>query len=614
MTAKPSGAGSSIHTGGPRGVGEKLSLVVAVQRRIVPTYDFLVQHQRAVGQLLFPVAAIVQPLTKHPEDFAVEARDRSEVPDQRGRSLSGSVRPFGASICSAVGRLQVECLLLPRSRGRAAPRACILPLRQNVSSGIVNAALLNLRLIETTKRLRAGRLVFRTMEVTQFVHEGLGNSSYLVDLGGGEAIVVDPDRTARRYLEAADRKNLKVVGALETHVHADFVTGAIEVATATDATIYNPKDSAATYAHHPVGGGDGMRVGEAEIEIIAAPGHTPEHVAYVVRVPGHEPVLFSGGSMIVGGAARSDLLTPEQTEPLSRAQYRTLREAFRGLPDSTLLYPTHGGGSFCSAGGGDARASTLGEQKVMNPALREMSEDEFVEWFPSTFPSVPNYYWKMRAINQAGPRLRRDIAEPKPLDVHHIEAAGRRGVIVDVRQPEEYLAGHIPGSLANPYRDVFGVWMGWLVELGTPLAFVCDGQPLEQVIDECLLVGHEELAAVLDGGFAAWEKAGLPVASDPFLSPVEARKKIVEGVAILDVREPDEWAQSRIEDAVHIPLGVLEKRVAEVPRDRPVLAYCGAGMRSTSAASILERAGIETVMSIRGGFDAWQSAGEPVVS
>jgi hydroxyacylglutathione hydrolase len=452
------------------------------------------------------------------------------------------------------------------------------------------------------------------MKVRQFVHEGLGNSSYLVGVGNGEAIVIDPDRNAGRYIEAANRKGLNVVGALETHVHADFVTGAIEVKTATDATIYSPKGSEARYPHHPLSGGDVIRVADAEIEAISSPGHTPEHTAYVLRAPGHEPMLFSGGSLIVGGAARTDLLTPEQTEPLSRAQYKTLRESFRDMPDSSLLYPTHGGGSFCSAGGGDERSSTLGEQRAMNPALGDMSEDEFVEWFPSTFPSVPTYYWKMRDINQAGPRLRRDISMPKPFEPHHFEAAGERGVIVDVRTPEEHLAGHIPGSLANPYRDVFGVWMGWLVDLGTPLAFVADGQPLEKVIDECLLVGHEELVAVLDGGFAAWEKAGFPVASDPYLPPAEARKQIVDGVAVLDVREPDEWERSHIEGAIHIPLGSLEARVDEVPRDKPVLSYCGAGQRSTSAASILKRAGIETVMSIRGGFSAWESAGEPITT
>ena len=452
------------------------------------------------------------------------------------------------------------------------------------------------------------------MRVFPFVHEGLGNSSYLVDTGGGNALVIDPDRTTRRYLEAADGRGLTITGALETHVHADFVTGAIELKTATGATIYSPQGSEARYAHHPVTGGDVLRLGEAEIEIIAAPGHTPEHIAYVVRVSDAEPVLFSGGSLIVGGAARTDLLTPEQTEPLSRAQYHTLREAFSGLPDATALYPTHGGGSFCSAGGSGERTSTLGEQRAANPALAEMSEDEFVEWFPGTFPRVPKYYWRMRAINQAGPRLRRDISLPKLLDPHHFQEAGHHGVIVDVRTPEEHLAGHIPNSLGNPFRDAFGVWMGWLVDLGTPLSFVCDGQPLEQVIDECLLVGHEELFAVLDGGFAAWEKAGLPVTDDPYLSPADARKQIREGVAILDVREPDEWERSRIEGAIHIPLGSLEDRLDEVPRDRPVLAYCGAGMRSTSAASILERAGIETVMSIRGGFSAWESAGEPVVA
>jgi rhodanese-related sulfurtransferase/glyoxylase-like metal-dependent hydrolase (beta-lactamase superfamily II) len=452
------------------------------------------------------------------------------------------------------------------------------------------------------------------MEVIRFVHEGLGNTSYIVDVGAGQAIAVDPDRTARRYLQSAEGKGLTIAGVLETHVHADFVTGAVEVRAATDATIYNPKGGDVRYPHHPVGGGERMRIGDADIEVVSAPGHTPEHVAYVVRAAGSEPVLFSGGSIIVGGAARTDLLTPEQTEPLSRSQYRTLREAFRELPDSALLYPTHGAGSFCSAGAGGGRSSTLGEQRAMNPALADMTEDEFVEWFPGTFPRVPEYYWRMRPLNQAAPRLRRDIAGPKTLEAHHFGDTGRRGVIVDVRTPEEYLAGHIPGSLSNPFRDVFGVWLGWLVELGTPLSFVCDGQPLEQVIDECLLVGHEELTGVLDGGFAAWEQAGLPSGADPYLSPAESRKAILDGAFILDVREPDEWTVSRVEGALHIPLGSLEERLSEVPRDRPVLAYCGGGYRSSSAASVLERAGIETVLSIRGGFSAWADAGEPVVT
>ncbi len=452
------------------------------------------------------------------------------------------------------------------------------------------------------------------MEVIPFVHEGLGNTSYIVDVGGGQAISVDPDRTVRRYLQSAEGRGLTIAGVLETHVHADFVTGAVEVKTATGATIYSSKGSEAGYPHHPVGGGDQMRIGDADIGVVSAPGHTPEHIAYVVRAAGNEPVLFSGGSIIVGGAARTDLLTPEHTEPLSRSQYRTLRAGFRDLPGSTLLYPTHGSGSFCSAGAGGDRSSTLGEQRVMNPAMSDMTEDEFVEWFPSTFPRVPEYYWRMRSLNQAGPRLRRDIADPKTIDAHHFEDAGKRGVIIDVRTPEEYLAGHIPGSLSNPFRDVFGVWLGWLIELGTPLSFVCDGQPLEQVVDECLLVGHEELTASLDGGFAAWERAGLPVASDPYLSPADARKAILDGAFILDVREPDEWGVSRVESALHIPLGSLEHRLSEVPRDRPLLAYCGVGYRSSSAASVLERAGIETVMSIRGGFSAWVDAGEPVVT
>lgn len=441
--------------------------------------------------------------------------------------------------------------------------------------------------------------------VHQLVHEGLGNSSYVVEVAPGKAAVLDPDRTVRRYLQSAEARGLEITAILETHVHADFITGAVELAAATGATVYSPAGIDLRYSHRPLAGGDGLSLGDAALEVLPTPGHTPEHLAYVLRFPGAEPLLFSGGSVIVGGAARTDLLGPDLFQQLTRAQYHTLREAFIALPDSALVYPTHGGGSFCSAGAGAQRWSTLGEQRIMNPALGEMTEEEWLDWFPQGFPGIPAYYAHMRDMNQAGPRLRDDIAMPAPLPPRDFQRAADNALIVDTRHPAEYLAAHIPGSLSNPYRDVFGVWMGWLANLGTPLLFVVDHSALPAIIDECLLVGHEAFAGYLEGGLSAWEQAGLPLASATATSVEQADDLARSGAFILDVREPDEWWGGHIEDATHIPLGELPSRVGEIPSNRPVLAYCGAGQRSASAVSILERAGVSPLFNLRGGYTEW---------
>lgn len=450
-----------------------------------------------------------------------------------------------------------------------------------------------------------------SMQVTQFVHEGLGNSSYLVQTKPGLAVAIDPDRTVRRYLQSAEAQGLQITAVLETHVHADFITGTLEIASATGATVYNPAWSDVRYNRHPLTGGDHITHGDATLEVLATPGHTPEHLSYVLRTPGAEPLLFSGGSLIVGGAARTDLLGPDLFDQLTRSQYHTLREAFSALPDSALLYPTHGSGSFCSAGAGAQRASSLGEQRASNPTLGEMSEEEFFDWFPRGFPGIPRYYAHMRDMNQAGPRLRSVIPGPPPLSPSVFQRASETALIIDTRAPAEYLASHIPGSLGIPFRDVFGVWTGWLVDLGTPLLFVA-GDHLEDAIDECLLVGHESFAGHLAGGFAAWERAGLPTTTAPCSTTDEAHHLILDGVFLLDVREPDEYAAAHIEGAHHIPLGDLAARVGEVSPDRPVLVYCGAGQRSISALSVLERAGLGPLYNLRGGFTAWAAAAQPV--
>lgn len=447
------------------------------------------------------------------------------------------------------------------------------------------------------------------MKIIPFVHEGLGNSSYVVDLGNGEAILVDPDRSVRRYLEVIEARGLKVAGVLETHLHADFVSGSREIGYHSGARSLAAAAAHLRVPHLPVEGGQTVTLGGAEITIIGSPGHTPEHVSYVMRTASSPPLLFSGGSLIVGGAARTDLISPEMTETLSRAQFRTLHQAFSVLPDETLLLPTHGGGSFCSTGASGERASTLGQERRDNPLLAMRDEDEFVTWFPTTFPAVPDYFFRLRAVNQAGPRFRSEIAMPGPLEPASFAEQIHSAVVIDARSKEDYARGHISGALNNTLRDDFAVWLGWLVPAGAHLLFVTEEASVERLVDESLLVGYEDFAGWLKGGMAAWERTGMQVSAIDLAGAVQAKDYLMQGAVALDVREPDEYAAGHIPDAVHIPLGRLAQSIDRVPSGRPVVVYCGHGERASTAASILEDAGFRDLVNLDGGIGAWEEAG-----
>ena len=449
------------------------------------------------------------------------------------------------------------------------------------------------------------------MNIIPFVHEGLGNSSYLMEVATDEAVLVDPLRSVDQYLRAAEDRGWRIRTVLETHLHADFVSGALEVAQAMGAEIFVPQAGSVRFPHRPVQPGERIRIGGFDLEAIASPGHTPEHLSYVLRAAQGPPALFSGGSLIVGGAARTDLIAPEMTDSLTHSMFRTLKTAFTSLPDETLLFPNHGGGSFCSAVPGADRTSTLGLERRQNAVLAVENEDEFVRWFPTTFPAIPAYFFRMRPINQEGPRLREQIAPSPPLQPDAFDAARQGALVVDVRSIEAYAAGHVPGSLSNEFRDSYAVWLGWLAPPETPLLFVRDDEPLERIEEESLLVGYERFAGWLEGGVEAWAKAGKPLASTPLVDAAEARKALLAGAIALDVREPNEYAAGHVADAISIPLGQLEARLAELPRDRPIVAYCGHGERSASGLSILERAGFENLVNLDGGFGVWEEAGYP---
>lgn len=451
------------------------------------------------------------------------------------------------------------------------------------------------------------------MEVTPFRHEGLGNTAYLLEVGDGGAVLVDPGRSVDPYLAAAQERGLRILAVLETHLHADFVSGTTEVVGATGAAPFVPAAAEARFWHRPVVPGERISFRQVEIEALASPGHAPEHLSFVARSQdGSPPVLFSGGSLIVGGAARTDLVDPGQTEELTRHQYRTLRTAFRELPDETVLMPTHGAGSFCSVVQGAGRMSTLGEERRSNPLLRVQDEEHFVRWFPTTFPAAPAYFARLRPVNQRGPRLRRDVPMPPALDPEEFDAVRKRALVVDARGMDEFARGHIPGALSNPFRPVFGVWLGWLAPADTPLAFVVEEASLGPMVEESMQVGCEDFAGWLAGGMKAWIEAGRPVSATELVDPDQASEAIDSGAIPLDVREPGEFAGDHLPGAIHVPLGDIRARAGELPRGVPLIAYCGHGERGSSAVSLLEQAGVGPLVNLRGGVAAWKDAGYPV--
>ena len=446
------------------------------------------------------------------------------------------------------------------------------------------------------------------MRVQTFRDENLGNGSYLLRTGPAEAALVDPDRRVDRYLAAADELGVAITDVFETHVHADFVSGALELAHRVGATIHVPEEAGVGFAHRGVRPGERLELGDVEIEVRAAPGHAPEQVAYVVAsdAAGDPPAAFSGGALIAGGAARTDLLTPEDTERLTRAAFRTLHETFVDLPDETELHPTHGSGSFCSAGSGDRRATTLGEERRSNELLAIDDEERFLAWWPTTFPGVPAYFRRMREVNRAGPRLRADIDDPPSLDPAAFALAREDGaLVVDARPHGAFAAAHVPGSLAIPFRDhAFATWLGWLAPADAALAFVLpeDLEP-HAVLDEALLVGYERFVGVLDGGLRAWRDAGFPVTGYEEVEPSAVVPLRDEGAVVLDVREPTEFEEGHVEGALHVPLGALPRRLDALPRDHRILVYCSGGDRSATAASVLERHGVEGAAGVSGGYE-----------
>ncbi len=447
------------------------------------------------------------------------------------------------------------------------------------------------------------------LSVHRIADAGLGNSAWLIDLGDGSALVVDPSRDPRGPTEAAEKRGLAIRWVAETHLHADFVSGARELDhLSSDVTRLAPAQAGLADGYQPLGDGDEVDLGGLTLRASHTPGHTPEHVAYLLVDDGRPQALFSGGTLIVDGVARPDLISPERTDPLARAAWRSITERLLALPDGLAVYPTHGGGSFCSAGSPDQPATTIGEQRASNPLLQVDDEDEFVEQLLGGLGSFPPYFLRLRDVNRRGPRLYGTTTPAlEPLDPSQVTRQMDAGAqIVDVRPIDRYADGHVPGSLSIELRGSFGTWLGWLVEdLDTPLVFVVDDdQDRDDLVRQCLKIGYENLVGALDGGIAAWKTAGHDTARTELTDTPSA------GRTPVDVRQRSEWEAGHISGAVHVELGSLPVAVDDLPDDE-LVTHCVHGQRSMTAASVLERAGRHDVSVFSGGPDQWERDHHP---
>ncbi|MDP8957829.1 MAG: MBL fold metallo-hydrolase [Actinomycetota bacterium] len=441
------------------------------------------------------------------------------------------------------------------------------------------------------------------MEVLPFVDEGLGNSSYLIGLEDGRALAVDPWRDPGPYLAEAERRRWRISHVLETHLHADFVSGGRELA-AQGARLMAPAQAGIHFPHRPVGEGEALELDGLQVRAIPTPGHAPEHLAYLFSAGDRPLGLFSGGVLLVGGVARPDLLGPEWTEEMARALFRSLHGQILSLPDHLPVYPTHGSGSFCTAGGSTERTTTIGREREGNPLLAIGDEDEFVAALLGGLGSYPGYFSRLREVNRRGAKLYGRQPPPlAPLDAGQVRRmAGEGGEIIDVRPIADYAAGHVPGSLSIALRGAFASWLGWLVSAARPLIFVLGaGQDRGELVRQCLKVGYENLAGELEGGMEAWRAGGLEEARVELVAPGELGSRL-----LLDVRQESEHRVAHIPGAVHLELGSLPHQVEGLP-SAPFAVHCGHGQRAMTAASLLERGGRRAAV-MRGGPDDWSEA------
>ncbi|MFE5862030.1 rhodanese-like domain-containing protein [Streptomyces virginiae] len=442
--------------------------------------------------------------------------------------------------------------------------------------------------------------------------EGLGNRSHLAG-GARAAVVVDPPRDIDRVIEAAVRRGVQIVAVAETHVHNDYVTGGLELARLTGARYLVPAGASVAYARVAVADGDAEEIDEGLVlRAVATPGHTPHHTSYVLEEGGRAVAAFTGGSLLIGSVGRPDLVEPRLTEQLARAQHASAHRLAAELADDVAVMPTHGFGSFCSAGQTDGDHSTIGTEKSSNPALLQDVET-FVKELLAGLDDVPAYYAHMGPTNSAGPAPV-DLTAPERADAGEITrrlAAGEW--IVDLRNRVAFSENHVAGSFNFEVEGQPATYLAWMMPWGKPVTLLAESaEDISRAQRELARVGIDRPAAAAVGSPADWTGEGalasFPRATFADLAAARARG---EDPVVLDVRRDGERSQGWIEGSVHIPIHQVHQRSHEVPAGT-VWVHCAGGMRAAIAASVLDAAGRD-VVAVDDGFAAAADAGLTLV-
>jgi hydroxyacylglutathione hydrolase len=458
--------------------------------------------------------------------------------------------------------------------------------------------------------------------------KGLSHYSYLVACeGAGVAAVVDPRRDVDVYLQMAEARDVRIAYVLETHIHADFASGARELAERAGAELcLSAYDEGELYdvrfPHRELREGDSVRVGAVRIQALHTPGHTPEHLAFLVfdehRSAEVPMVMLSGDFLFVGSLGRPDLLGEEAKLGLARKLYRSVRETLPRLPDGLEIAPGHGAGSMCGAGMSGRPVSTLGFERLTNPYLRPgLSEDEFVAQILGNVPPFPSYYRRMKVLNSEGPPRLNGLPVERGLTPSELSRLVDDGhLVVDLRDQLAFGAGHIPGAYGLGTGTSLSTWAAWVLPYEEPLLLVGDDRTdVREAVRSLVRVGLDEVRGYLRGGFDAWVQSGLPQSHTAQVSPGELSARLDGGepTVVLDVRTPAEWRTGHIAQARHVPAQEIGEQAAALRDGREVVVVCASGYRSTVAASVLERAGVSRVSNVTGGMNAWRRAGLPVV-
>ena len=451
------------------------------------------------------------------------------------------------------------------------------------------------------------------MLLEQFFDPGLGHASYLVaDPDEGVAFLVDPDRHLEPYLERAAELGVLITHTFETHVHNDYVAGSPALADLRPIAVVTGSAAEVSYPHVGLADGETIDVGALRVRCVATPGHTPEHVAYLVadlRRSDDPQFLFSGGALLVGHIARVDLLGPELEEKLARAAYETLRDRVMALADYVAVFPTHGGGSACTSSDvATSRWTTLGFERRHNDVARAAMQDfdGFRAAIGHALPVAPAYYPSVRELNKRGA----DVFEPgKPLATLR-DPLPSDAVLVDPRAPHVFASGHRRGALNIVGNDSFAVRVGAVVPFGTPIVLLTtDRERSDALRAQLATIGYDNVRGLAD----PIPDTGEDLGHTRMVDARTAKRLADDGAVLIDVRERSEWDEGHAPGAIHIPYEQLGARMGEIPRGREVVIYCASGIRSSLAASVIERSGASAT-NVRGGFISWRGAGLPVES